>query len=316
MSMYDTMGTEQVKAFPWYSYDQNASISNNLILSHGGGLRAWKAGDEVPYRSASYNYEKDFAIVDLHPSMASDNPDWLVHIIKDGKYVKTFTPEDYNAEDEDMLSNSNKVIGIYGGTPIKISSIDDIINYKKEAAKTASQADEIANKRSSLLRQLRASVNKLHDISDRSSKEYLDILDIIEENSRLSKEYDKEYERAKPRIDALYSEFNKKWLCDISDSEKRYSVFGKWIEAGLILLDEVKRHEKDSEKEIQEAKTGGWYIDYENLFAKYSNDFLERFKQYLVKNFMDEYFQCMDIPGAGQMEIYDLLNAVAETKRK
>lgn len=117
-------------------------------------------------------------------------------------------------------------------------------------------------------------------------------------------------------IDALYLELNKKWMCDISDSEKRYSVFGKWIEAGLILLDEVKRHKEDSEKEILEAKPGGWYIYYKNLFIKYSNDFLERFKQYLVKDFMDGYFQCMDIPGAGQMEIYDLLNAVAETQRK
>lgn len=32
MGMYDTIGAEQVKILPWHSYDQNASVSNSLIM--------------------------------------------------------------------------------------------------------------------------------------------------------------------------------------------------------------------------------------------------------------------------------------------
>ena len=92
MGMYDTLNGEQVKAFPWYSFDASDKRLGSAIVGHGGDLayysskkhkeeyENWKKknlsetdledmkkigstpkkieDDAVPYRSFSRNYRR------------------------------------------------------------------------------------------------------------------------------------------------------------------------------------------------------------------------------------------------------------------
>ena len=68
MGMYDTINGEQVKCFPWVSFDNFM----NSISYHGGDLKSYNTGDEVPYKRPHYNYGKNFIILDLNRFPESD----------------------------------------------------------------------------------------------------------------------------------------------------------------------------------------------------------------------------------------------------
>ena len=86
MGMYDTINGEQVKCFPW------VSLYKDEITYHGGELKYYGIGDEVPYKKPHYNYGKNFIILDLNRYPESDycEYDYIIHVIVDGKVNDTF----------------------------------------------------------------------------------------------------------------------------------------------------------------------------------------------------------------------------------
>ena len=62
MGMYDTLNDEQVKCFPWYSFDVISLSPEGSIGGHGGKLKYYGNGSEIPYLSLAYNYGKNFII--------------------------------------------------------------------------------------------------------------------------------------------------------------------------------------------------------------------------------------------------------------
>ena len=65
MGMYDTLNGEQVKCFPWFSFYVSAMDTKGVVTSHGGDLKYYGNGSEIPYRSLAYNYGKNFIIFDF-----------------------------------------------------------------------------------------------------------------------------------------------------------------------------------------------------------------------------------------------------------
>lgn len=65
MGMYDTLNGEQVKCFPWYSFDAMPLAQAGFINGHGGSLAYYGDGSKIPYRSLAYNYSKNFIILIL-----------------------------------------------------------------------------------------------------------------------------------------------------------------------------------------------------------------------------------------------------------
>ena len=51
MGMYDTLNGEQVKCFPWFSFYVSAMDTKGVVTSHGGDLKYYGNGSEIPYRS-------------------------------------------------------------------------------------------------------------------------------------------------------------------------------------------------------------------------------------------------------------------------
>ena len=92
MGMYDIINSEQVKCFPWitYQYDKNSDIR---FWNHGGSLKNFNNTDAVPYRSLCYNYHKDFNFLDLHPTALPFDNGIVLHIIRDGKIKESITIE-------------------------------------------------------------------------------------------------------------------------------------------------------------------------------------------------------------------------------
>ena len=85
MGMYDTINGEQVKCFTW------VSLYHDQINYHGGDLKYYGKGSEVPFRKPHYNYGKNFIILDYNRYPDSQYTDYkfYLHIIEDGKVKKT-----------------------------------------------------------------------------------------------------------------------------------------------------------------------------------------------------------------------------------
>ena len=80
MGMYDTLNGEQVKCFPWFSFYVSAMDTKGVVTSHGGDLKYYGNGSEIPYRSLAYNYGKNFIIFDFMPELCSDEiGEWAAH---------------------------------------------------------------------------------------------------------------------------------------------------------------------------------------------------------------------------------------------
>lgn len=301
---------ELVKIFPWYSY---CSALESKISLHCGVLRVLNTGDEVPYHSAAYNYGKNFAIVDLSPvSVSDDMNNWMVHIIRDGRYFKSFTSIDYKPEDELLLSNSPKVIRDYDRAILKISFIEDIEKYKKDVMEAAIRVDDIT-------------------------------IEIEEKYDCDTTAYEVEYEKVRPSLDSIYAELDRKWTCPVTKAEKRYTEFGQWMFAGLLILHEMEAMKNSATNSVsifdillgsgeamkckeQDCTSAllnipiwtnpSWtYAEYQELFADYSNDFLSKFTDW-NETFMNEYFHCMGISNDEKNEVHNLLDEISKSGRK
>lgn len=120
MGMYDTINGEQVKCFSWMSYGKEG------LWEHGGDLKYYGTGDEVPYKKPHYNYGKNFLILDLNRFLDSEycDYDYIIHVIKDGKVAAMYE----NEIGEIDWANNESVVS-YNGDLLNIKSSDCIKNY-------------------------------------------------------------------------------------------------------------------------------------------------------------------------------------------
>ena len=134
MGMYDTLNGEQVKCFPWYSFDVSPIDTEGVVSGHGGGLKYYGNGDKIPYRSLAYNYGKNFIIFDFNPDFDPNNAtSWIAHVIEGGCLKASIYKENAGEEFEEMLKRSRKNISYYGSGNFKFKSISDINQYAIES---------------------------------------------------------------------------------------------------------------------------------------------------------------------------------------
>ena len=104
MGMYDYLNGNQVKCFPIgviYGYNEKCEIEFSTI---GGLLRSINTGDEVPYRSAIYNYGKDFLILDFMGNSLDEFLDkeiYSLYIVENGILKDEIT---IDLDDKEILS--------------------------------------------------------------------------------------------------------------------------------------------------------------------------------------------------------------------
>ena len=95
MGMYDTLNGEQVKCFPWYSFDVMSLTPAGSVGGHGGSLKYYGNGSEIPYRSLAYNYGKNFIIFDFTPEFCTGEiGEWAAHVIENGRLKASFYRKD------------------------------------------------------------------------------------------------------------------------------------------------------------------------------------------------------------------------------
>lgn len=283
MGMYDTLNGEQVKCFPWYSFDVMSLSSEGSIGAHGGNLKYYGNGCKIPYRSLAYNYGKNFIIFDFNPDglTMDDNNNWVAHVIEDGLLKASVYKEDAGDEFEEMLKRSSKNISYYGDGNFKFNSIADINQY-------AAESDELMKK-----------TKKLHETADKIMREWSDALKEVRlknikkgtpEYAELSSKMDQfsikhtaETNRIRPEIEKLRQDFAEKWTEKESEDYLKMSDFGESIEAGILTIKCKKRQEKESEEKIASAKEHGFFVDRQEECQCYCEYFKRTYGEMLEK---------------------------------
>lgn len=119
-NMYDTINGEKVNCFPWSSY----CMPGMPINEHHGSMKQFENGDNVPYRSLSYNHGKNFVVLDVNPQ--NEDLSFAAHIIQDGKLVKSVWSDDIDDLDNYM---HHRVVGSDWYYILNINSVDDVFKF-------------------------------------------------------------------------------------------------------------------------------------------------------------------------------------------
>lgn len=213
MGMYDTINGEQVKCFPW------VSLYNNAISYHGGDLKYYNTGDEVPYKKPHYNYGKNFIIIDLN-LFPFGGYDYTIHVIVDGKVNDTFENE---IGDIDWSINKNTVS--YHGDLLNINSTNDITSYIKAQREFWTKREEIRKYWNELFKESMQYFTGL-GLLDKDSEEKKFRMKKIEEIRTLMNEEEKRIESQ----ENVLREENSKWFIDTSDIDELIN-FGNYLSA-------------------------------------------------------------------------------------
>lgn len=232
MGMYDTINGEQVKCFPWIS------LYNNAISYHGGDLKYYNTGDEVPYKKPHYNYGKNFIIIDLN-LFPFGGYDYTIHVIVDGKVNDTFENE---IGDIDWSINKNTVS--YHGDLLNINSTNDITSYIKAQREFWTKREEIRKHWNELFKESMQYFTGL-GLLDKDSEEKKFRMKKIEEIRTLMNEEEK---RIEPQENVLREE-NSKWFIDTSDIDELIN-FGNYLSAYYT---ELKAERNDNVKVCSEV---------------------------------------------------------------
>ena len=145
MGMYDEINGEQVKCFPWVSFYKDE------INYHGGELKCYATGSEVPYKKPHYNYGKNFIILDLNMYRGEpfgEDYNYILHIIVDGKVKNTLTDECANID----WSINNVVVG-YRGELINVKTEEEFLQYIKAQREYWAKHDQINERHSQLFKE-------------------------------------------------------------------------------------------------------------------------------------------------------------------
>lgn len=309
MGMYDTLNGEQVKCFPWYSFDAMPLAQAGFINGHGGSLAYYGDGSKIPYRSLAYNYSKNFIIFDFNPDglTMDDNNNWVAHVIEDGLLKASVYKENAGDEFEEILKRSHKNISYYGGSNFKFKSIADVNQY-------AVESDELMKK-----------TKKLHETADKIMREWFDALKEVRlknikkgtpEYAELSSKMDQfsirhtaETDRIKPEIEKLRQAFAEKWTENESKDYLKMSDFGKSIESGILTLKCKKIQEKEPKEKLVLAKEHGIFFDRQKEWQCYCEYFKKTYGEMLEKEgeeFWEKYFEWCEITDEERKKVDEL----------
>lgn len=308
MGMYDTLNGEQVKCFPWYSFDVSSIDTEGVVSGHGGGLKYYGNGGKVPYRSLAYNYGKNFIIFDFNPDFDPNNAtDWIAHVIKDGLLKTSIYKQNAGEEFEEMLKRSRKNISYYGSGNFKFKSISDINQY-------AIESDGLMNKTRKLY-------NTVHEIR----REWMDALkegrrrnlkkgtpeyaELSSQLDQLSERHDAETRRVEPVIEKLRHDFAEKWTERETETYLKMSDFGECIEAGILTLKWKKEQEKEPAEKIEEAKKHNIFFDRQKEWQLYCEYFKKTYGKMLAKEgegFWEKYFEWCEITDEERKKVDEL----------
>lgn len=304
MGMYDIINSEQVKCFPWitYQYDKDSDIR---FWSHGGSLKNFNDNDAVPYRSLCYNYHKDFNILDLHPTALPFDNGIVLHAIRDGKVKESITielddtssiPDELQERISGYLTKAH-TIGYTGYPDLNVHSYYDMLAFYNESN---AHLEKLANIRKESHRRMNAwtkSVRKLHnqDLSDAQRNQ------IQNDVNQLKTAYDDERKRIAPEIDTLNMEYINKWYVPTSSELNKYISFGKWITAGLNFISGHRSLNTDEHP-----------INTDEQLEKFFDDFQRRFQGTVNEKFVQQYFTWCEATPAEQIAVNSLIAKMIE----
>lgn len=251
MGMYDTLNGEQVKCFPWFSFYVSAIDTKGVVTSHGGDLKYYGNGSEIPYRSLAYNYGKNFIIFDFTPELCTDEiGEWAAHVIENGHLKASFYRKDADDEFKEMLKKSTKNIGYYGDDNFKFKTLEDVNQYAKEANALRCQITDMYKPADAIMREWFKTLHESKNL-EKDSEEYAAFQKKVQ---GYIKQHDKELAKIKPIISKLNKDFADKWIEKDSEEYLKMSDFGESVEAGILALKCRKEQEKESAEKIEEAK--------------------------------------------------------------
>lgn len=263
MGMYDTINGEQVKCFPW------ASLYEDSVDYHGGDLKYYGTGDEVPYKQPHYNYGRNFVILDLNRFPESDYCcyDYVLHVIVDGKVKDT-----YKDNIGKINWRNNKTVVSYTGELLNIKNSKDLSEYIKDQREYWSKTDALKNRLHELFA---ASMKWCCGIAllDNDSEEKKTRINKVKEIHAL---IDAERERIQPEYEILSKQYSK-WF--ILESELKDVInLGDYISAYVWAKDSNRENEQkkcfDKIKELLNQDSG--------LYDKYvkwqgDNEYIKQF---------------------------------------
>ena len=308
MGMYDTLNGEQVKCFPWYSFDVMSLSSAGSISAHGGNLKYYGNDSKIPYRSLAYNYGKNFIIFDFNPGLdPNDGSNWVAHVIEDGLLKAPIYKDDAGDEFEEMLKRSHKNISYYGGGNFKFKSIADINQYAVESDELTKKIKELYKPADEIMREW---MNALKDGKYRNLKkgtpEYEEMSSQLDQ---FSAKYDAKNKKVKPIIGKLRQEFAKKWTESESEYYLKMSDFGECIEAGILTLKCKKEQEKEPAKKLILAKKHEIFFDRKKEWQLYCEYFKKTYGKTLEKEgeeFWKKYFEWCEITDEEREKVDEL----------
>lgn len=251
MGMYDTLNGEQVKCFPWFSFYVSAMDTKGVVTSHGGDLKYYGNGSEIPYRSLAYNYGKNFIIFDFTPELGTDEiGEWVAHVIENGRLKASFYRKDADDEFEKMLKKSTKNIGYYGDDNFKFKTLEDVNQYAKEANALRCQITDMYKPANAIMREWSKTFHESKNL-EKGSEEYAVFQKKVQD---FIKRHDEELAKIKPIISKLNKDFADKWIEKDSAEYIRMSDFGESVEAGILTLKCRKNRKKNQQKRLKKPK--------------------------------------------------------------
>lgn len=248
MGMYDTFNGELEKVFPWYTF----SDTFNQIDGHGGNLKYYGNGDNIPYRSLSRNYTKNFIILDIDVFEflgCQSEHECIMHIIEDGILRKTVYPSEFSENINGYISSANYIISGYGEFIGNIHSVDDVYKYKNDLKIQALEKQESNRCRQIALSQILHELRELKDIKE-NTKEYKEKIAAINE---MQKNLDEQSKAAESKIKKINEKFFRLWGID-NEEYHMYENFGMWIEAGIFILNAIERYQKSNEEYVKKYR--------------------------------------------------------------
>lgn len=308
MGMYDTLNGEQVKCFPWYSFDVMSLAQAGFINGHGGSLAYYGNGSKIPYRSLAYNYGKNFIIFNFNPDFdPNDGSNWVAHVIEDGLLKASVYKEDAGEEFEEMLKRSRKNISYYGGGNFKFKSIADVNQYAVESDELIKKIDKLHEPANDVMREWMSALKEYRSRNlKKDTPEYTEIRSRLDQ---FSKRHDTETDRIEPVIKKLRQDFAEKWTESESEEYLKMSDFGESIEAGILTLKCKKQQEKEPKEKITLAKEHGIFFDRQKEWQYYYEYFKKIYGKMLEKEgeeFWEKYFEWCEITDEEREKVDEL----------
>lgn len=258
MGMYDMINHEQVKCFFWVHYYNPSKEDGCHLTTSGGNLDIYHDGDEIPYQTNSYNYTKDFIIVDSHfrleayrcPKCGDESyygnticsecgtemkkSPAIIHIIRDGRVKETIYlyQEDKDSKElEKKLFYKNKKAISYFGEEINITCMNELFEFLENSSIYFGLVQEAYEKNSSIRDKVMEELRK----KQKGDKSY---------SEEKFHQYNEEYEKAIEEKDIYLKEIRKKYINKYYIIETNGQTLGQYLDALYEYEDREERKEQ------------------------------------------------------------------------